>query len=115
MTNIPCFAIMYYRGITVPKFMDKIPKVNRQHREEARRMDRLKEFVLSGPVVMSQQDAREVLGVHNVTLEKDLQSPEFINWYRKIVQPIIDRKKQELVLAIRADLKNLNLKELRKL
>lgn len=92
----------------------KIPKVNRQHRGFQYRLKQLKDFVLNGPVTLSQQDVRELLGVHNVTLEKDLSTPQFKQWYRENIQPIIDRKKKEIKLCVRADLDNIDLRELRK-
>lgn len=93
---------------------DKIPKVNRESRFFQQRIKKLQDFILRGPITTSQRNVREVLGVHNVTLEKDMQSPEFKKWYAENIQPYIDRKKKELILKVRADLENLDLQELRK-
>lgn len=95
-------------------FIHKIPKVNRQHRGFQYRLKQLKDFILNGPITLSQQDVRELLGVHNVTLENDINSDQFKKWYSENIQSIIERKKKEILLQVRTNLDNLDLRELRK-
>lgn len=94
-------------------FLDRIPEKRVPYRGHKLRLERIKQYILNGYPVPTLKHMARNLSLNADTLREDINMPEFIEWHEKVVGSLIERKKKEILLATRASLQDIDLKELR--
>lgn len=94
---------------------DKIPVERRPMNGFKLRLKRIKHHVLHGLyITAAQDDCYELFGAPWVTIASDLKSPEFTQWYEETIVPLIERRKKELKLITRSNMRGVDVRGLRK-